>query len=354
MDWFAKQLLRWHGIHGRKNLPWQIDKSPYRVWLAEIMLQQTQVATVIPYYHAFVKRFPSLVSLANATEDEVLHLWTGLGYYRRARMLFQTAQTLHHKYNGAFPANLKELCDLPGIGRSTAGAILSCSFGISAPILDGNARRVLSRFHAISDARNGNATEKTLWQFAEFHTPSTSAANYTQAIMDLGAGICTRTNPKCVICPLSNRCKAFLTDSVSDYPKKTKKKIKREESMRVLLILDKFNRCLVQKRPETGIWANLWAPPEIPFGQSVETVLTECGLPQVSDTGSNEKLTLVHVLSHIRLTIEAIPVRYSMNFEQSETPPGFRWYSVNADDQLGVSAATLKLLDAATKPASIT
>ena len=345
MYWFARQLLRWHDDHGRNDLPWQVDKTPYRVWLAEIMLQQTQVATVIPYFHTFIERFPTLASLAEASEDEVLHLWTGLGYYRRARMLLQTAQIVKDHFNGEFPQTLEELWQLPGIGRSTAGAILSSAFNKPEPILDGNVRRVLSRFHGVGGQPQRSVTERTLWELAANHTPRQRAATFNQAIMDLGAGVCSRTKPRCNDCPVKSECYAHKTDTIELYPAKKINRSKRKETIRMVLILDSENRCLLQKRPEKGIWASLWAPPEIGLDQDIATAIETLGLPTVSDACQLNELRLEHRLSHIDLTIRAFPLKYPTS-SVPKLRSDMRWFSADADEQVGVSAATLKLMDA--------
>ncbi len=218
MDTFAERLLTWYEKHGRHDLPWQRDATPYHVWVSEIMLQQTQVATVIPYYERFVERFPDVRSLADAAIDEVLHHWSGLGYYARARNLHKAARTVCDEFGGQFPPVLEELESLPGVGRSTAGAILSSALGGRAPILDGNVKRVLARYHAIGGWPGRSAVMKTLWEHAEAHTPHERVAEYTQAIMDLGATLCTRSRPACDDCPQRSDCQARALGRQADFP----------------------------------------------------------------------------------------------------------------------------------------
>src|SRR5690606_6541720 len=208
-DDFAQRVLVWFDQHGRKHLPWQQGITPYRVWLSEIMLQQTQVATVIPYFERFIARFPDVQSLAAAPIDDVLHLWTGLGYYARARNLHRCAQTIVRDYGGEFPASVAALSELPGIGRSTAGALASIAHQQRAAILDGNVKRVLARHHAIDGWPGTTQTLSQLWQFAEQHTPDKRSDHYTQAMMDLGATVCTRSKPACDHCPVADSCIAY-------------------------------------------------------------------------------------------------------------------------------------------------
>lgn len=219
---FSAQVLDWYDKYGRKTLPWQIDKTPYKVWLSEVMLQQTQVATVIPYFERFMARFPTVTDLANAPLDEVLHLWTGLGYYARARNLHKAAQQVAALHGGKFPETFEEVAALPGVGRSTAGAILSLSLGKHFPILDGNVKRVLARCYAVSGWPGKKEVENKLWSLSEQVTPAVGVERFNQAMMDLGAMICTRSKPKCSLCPLQNGCIAAANNSWSLYPGKNR------------------------------------------------------------------------------------------------------------------------------------
>ncbi|MDA0977532.1 MAG: A/G-specific adenine glycosylase, partial [Proteobacteria bacterium] len=258
---FADRLLDWFDSHGRKDLPWQLEISAYRVWVSEIMLQQTQVATVIPYFERFLARFPTVDRLAAANQDEVLHLWTGLGYYARARNLHKAAQQVMTDYNGEFPQTLEELTALPGIGRSTAGAILSICFGVRAPILDGNVKRVLTRVFAIEGWPGQAAVQKQLWAKADELTPSTRVADYTQAIMDLGALICRRSSPDCGACPFESDCLARQEDRIKAFPGSKPRKALPVRSTCMMVIQGK-DGVLLEKRPPTGIWGGLWSLPE--------------------------------------------------------------------------------------------
>ncbi len=262
MDDFAQRLLAWFDEHGRHDLPWQRDATAYHVWLSEIMLQQTQVATVVPYYGRFIAAFPDVASLAAAHEDEVLHLWSGLGYYARARNLHAAAKRVVGDFGGAFPATLADLESLPGIGRSTAGAILSTALGGRAPILDGNVKRVLARFHGVAGWPGKSTVAKELWKLAEMHTPRERVADYTQAIMDLGATLCTRSRPACERCPVADGCSAREQDRVEDYPGRKPRKDKPLRRTVFVIACSPSRELFLERRPPTGIWGGLWCFPE--------------------------------------------------------------------------------------------
>ncbi|NNF17171.1 MAG: A/G-specific adenine glycosylase, partial [Gammaproteobacteria bacterium] len=247
----SARLLSWFASHGRHNLPWQQDPAPYRVWVSEIMLQQTQVATVIPYYQKFMQRFPGIDDLAAAPLDHVLHHWSGLGYYARARNLHKAAQQIVAQHGGKFPSTPEDLIGLPGIGRSTAGAILSLALNTRAPILDGNVKRVLARHFAVPGWPGKAAVQHALWELAEAHTPAQQFADYTQGIMDLGASVCTRTRPRCDVCPLQATCEAHRHGTELDYPGRKPKKIKPVRECKMLLCLHD-QHLLLQQRPPTG------------------------------------------------------------------------------------------------------
>jgi A/G-specific adenine glycosylase len=256
----APALLRWWRAHGRHDLPWQRRRTPYRVWISEIMLQQTQVTTVIPYYRGFMARFPNLRALADAPLDEVLHLWSGLGYYARARNLHRAAQLIRDEYGGRFPRRFEQIAALPGIGRSTAGAILALARGERHAILDGNVRRVLARYHAIKGWSGEKRTEARLWALTEQHTPRNNVAAYTQAIMDLGATLCTRTRPRCNECPLASGCRAHALGRETAFPARRPKKARPVRRTRMLLVTC-VNRVLLERRPPAGVWGGLWSLP---------------------------------------------------------------------------------------------
>ncbi|OJX94599.1 MAG: A/G-specific adenine glycosylase, partial [Legionella sp. 40-6] len=262
-DKFSTPLLKWYEIHGRKNLPWQLPRSPYRVWISEIMLQQTQVQTVIPYFERFMKVFPDIETLAYAQDDEVLALWSGLGYYSRARNLHKTAQIIVNEFASIFPQTLTQLINLPGIGESTAAAILSQAFNQRTAILDGNVKRVLSRFFMISGSVDQAATKRKLWSLADACMPEIQCADYTQAIMDLGATCCTPKNYNCVSCPVNTSCLAFNHGEQENYPtKKVKKQIPTVQK-KFLVLTNHDGKIYLEKNPSTGIWGGLWCLPTV-------------------------------------------------------------------------------------------
>ena len=259
---YAQSVLEWYQNHGRHHLPWQIDKTTYRVWLSEIMLQQTQVATVISYYLRFLEAFPDIQTLADASIDQVLQYWQGLGYYARARNLHRAAQIIRDDYQGHFPQDLEQVMALPGIGRSTAGAILTFSCEQSWPILDGNVKRVLARNFQVNGWYGKSETMKRLWQLAGELTPPQKTADYNQAMMDLGAMVCLKTRPKCDVCPLTQHCLSHQRGTQSSYPEKKPRKIKPQKQ--TLMLLHRYqDRILLYRRPPTGIWGGLWSLPEV-------------------------------------------------------------------------------------------
>jgi A/G-specific adenine glycosylase len=259
---FQSAVIEWFDREGRKNLPWQVEPTPYRVWVSEIMLQQTQVATVIPYFLRFMQRFPRLQDLAEAPEEAVLGHWAGLGYYARARNLRKAAQTVLREHGGQLPADLASLAALPGIGPSTAGAILSLSLGVRAPILDGNVKRVLSRHAAIEGWPGDAQTARELWRISAQLTPQTRVAEYTQAMMDLGATLCTRSQPACPRCPVRSDCLAFQLGLTGQLPSPRPKKNLPTRYCWMLVLRDRAGRFYLEKRPPAGIWGGLWSFPE--------------------------------------------------------------------------------------------
>jgi A/G-specific adenine glycosylase len=260
----AGPLLEWFDRHGRKDLPWQRPATPYRVWVSEIMLQQTQVSTVIPYYLRFMERFPDLRRLAAAPLDDVLGLWSGLGYYARARNLHRAAAVVAERFDGRLPADLAALQDLPGIGRSTAGAILALAFGQRHAILDGNVRRVLARLHAIDEWPGRPATLARLWRLADEATPAERVADYTQAIMDFGATLCTRARPACDRCPFAGRCLALAAGAPASYPRPRPRMARPVRAVCALLLTGEAGGVLLERRAHAGIWGGLWSLPEPP------------------------------------------------------------------------------------------
>lgn len=311
---FNQRLLAWYDANGRKNLPWQkklADKNaPYRIWLSEIMLQQTQVATVIPYFESFVAEYPTLRDLAKASEDDVLHLWSGLGYYARARNLLAAAQHVMEKHEGKFPETVEELCRLPGVGRSTAGAIASIAFKKHAAILDGNVKRVLARHFAIPGIPVASKAEKEFWQIAEALTPQTRVNDYTQAIMDLGATLCTRSQPRCEICPLVKTCAAHQQGTQAQFPeKKIKVKKMPVKETTMLLVVNPQREVYLEKRPAQGIWGGLWSLPELSDDQDVKLWCKSRWGVSVKNVRPMEEI--VHTFSHFHLWIHPLVVELS-------------------------------------------
>jgi A/G-specific adenine glycosylase len=259
---FARAIVRWQRRHGRQSLPWQGTREPYAIWLAEIMLQQTQVVAVVPYYLRFRDRFPDIASLAAADEDEVLRLWSGLGYYTRARNLHRAAARIVERYGGAFPQTLAEIEKLPGIGRSTAAAIASFAFGARAAILDGNVKRVLARHFTIAGFPGAPAVERELWRLAESLVPARDNAAYIQGLMDLGATVCTVRNPQCVRCPVRATCGARAANRVAELPApRPRRRVPTRRT--TMLILRRGVDVLLEKRPSVGVWGGLWSFPEV-------------------------------------------------------------------------------------------
>ncbi|MDX2165095.1 MAG: A/G-specific adenine glycosylase [Gammaproteobacteria bacterium] len=328
MSAFSQKVLTWFKKHGRKDLPWQQDISPYRVWVSEIMLQQTQVSTVIPYYERFMKRFPDVKSLAKASEDQVLHLWTGLGYYARARNLHRAAKIIVTEFNNTFPDTLETLQLLPGIGRSTAGAILSISFQKPAAVLDGNVKRVLSRYLAVNNL-------DMLWNHAEAFVPQKNPHHYAQAMMDLGAMICTRTKPKCELCPLEKSCEASLTDRISEFPTKKSSKILPVKQTILLVLKNKTGEVLLEKRPSRGIWGGLWSLPEF-----VDTDAIRQKYPSLKSLKTLQSFR--HTFSHYHLDITPMEGVISSKLGKMGEEQG--WFDLRKPTKLGFSAPVKKIL----------
>lgn len=338
---FTQKVLDWFKKHGRKDLPWQQDITPYRVWVSEIMLQQTQVQTVIPYFEKFIARFPRISDLAKAKEDDVLHLWTGLGYYARARNLHKTAKIIHHQYQDKFPDNLFEIQQLPGIGKSTAGAILAIAMQKNAAILDGNVKRVLARTHAISGWPGVPAVADQLWRLAEKYTPKKNVAAYTQAMMDIGAMICTRTKPLCLKCPLSLLCLARQNDEIMLFPGKQPTKKIPERSIKLLLLCNQNNEVLLIKRPAKGIWGGLWSFPECAENHNIKDWLRENYSWRIQKY--DQWSVFRHTFTHFHLDIT--PIFIQLKSSTKMTPQAHEiWYNVKRPQNLGLAAPVKQLL----------
>ncbi|MBA4697333.1 MAG: A/G-specific adenine glycosylase [Legionella sp.] len=303
---FTKPLLTWFDIHGRKSLPWQNPRTPYRVWISEIMLQQTQVKTVIPYFDRFMERFPEIQDLANASEEEVLAVWSGLGYYSRARNLFKTAQIISTQYNGCFPPDHKLLERLPGIGPSTAAAITSQAFNHPNAILDGNVKRVLTRYFRVEGFPNQTKTHKKLWDLAQQCMDKYRCADYTQAIMDLGATCCTRNKPSCGACPVRRTCGAFLHEEVQVFPNKKIKKQLPTKRQQFILLHTADNDIYLEKRASKGLWGGLWCCPMLD-GEQEETFFEQYAEERLGLTVIKwmPLIDFKHSFSHFHLEIQA-------------------------------------------------
>lgn len=340
---FAPALLRWYELDGRKDLPWQRDRTPYRVWISEIMLQQTQVATVTGYYERFMTRFPDVRRLAAAPLDEVLHLWSGLGYYARARNLHRAAQALVQLHGGEFPATLDEVMALPGIGRSTAGAILALSRGERHPILDGNAKRVLARCFGVGGFPGEGAVEKRLWELAEACTPASRVDAYTQAVMDLGATVCTRANPACLLCPVNTACVARITDRLHEFPSPRPRKLRpRREAW--LVLARSGTQLLLEKRPPSGIWGGLWAFPEFPTRAHA---MQWCSENLASPSGARAADPLHHAFSHFDYAMNPILVSCLGRAPALRDDDRYCWYDTSAPAEVGVPKPVATLLQLA-------
>ena len=341
----SSRLLRWFDRHGRKDLPWQRETAPgerdaYGVWLSEVMLQQTQVATVVGYFERFVAALPTLRDLAAADEDTVLALWSGLGYYRRARFLHQAARICVAQHGGELPRDFIALNALPGIGRSTAGAILAQAHGLRFPILDGNVKRVLARYHGIHGDPAASAIEKQLWRHAEAHTPKQRVADYTQAIMDLGATVCVRSRPHCETCPLAADCVAHRDGLTAQLPSRKAARSIPTRATVMLVLRDGQQRVLLERRGAQGVWSGLWSLPEAVDPASAWRRAQQHA--RIDDAQALAAFT--HVFSHYRLTIEPLL------FDRVTVRPGvaddpqLRWCSIGELDVLGLPAPVRKLL----------
>jgi A/G-specific adenine glycosylase len=339
---FATALLGWYQQHGRHDLPWQHNRSLYCVWVSEIMLQQTQVTTVIPYFEKFMQRFPNIEALSHATQDDVLLHWAGLGYYSRARNLHKAATLIRENYQGVFPVDYAEVLALPGIGPSTAGAILAQATGQRHAILDGNVKRVLARYQAIEGWPGQKPVEKQLWEFAELYTPENKVDDYTQAIMDLGATLCTRSAPACETCPLMTGCKAYQQNLVAQLPTKKPKKVIPVRQKRFLIIRNKQGEMLMEKRPPSGIWGGLWSLPELDMEQTVAIAVEKNMQLEVSQ--HNDLPAFRHTFSHFHLDITPCEVLVGSKAQGVAEDKQYKW--CNDISQLALAAPVSIILRA--------
>lgn len=342
---FTRTILHWFEAFGRHDLPWQNTQDPYRIWVSEIMLQQTQVQTVIPFYQRFMARFPDIKSLASANQDEVLHHWTGLGYYARARNLHNAAQTIVDKHKGNFPQEFEDVLALKGIGRSTAGAILSFAYSQRHPILDGNVKRVLSRHFGIEGWAGKRVVSDQLWDIAENCTPKKSVAKYTQAIMDFGATLCSRSKPNCEACPLATSCVALQTNQVKNLPSKKPKVTLSTKQTALLIIKNKKDQYFLTQRPPTGIWGGLWSFPELE-SHSLDKIhkqeILDFGLANVVVEKIGD--TFTHTFSHFHLEITPVYASCEKLLTNSISDKATIWYDPKEPLQIGLAAPIKQLL----------
>lgn len=344
MDAFAQHLLDWYARHGRHHLPWQQPRTAYRVWISEVMLQQTQVATVIPYFQRFVAALPDVRALAAAPEDQVMALWSGLGYYRRARYLHAAAKLCVTQHHGELPDAVAELGALPGIGRSTAGAILALAHGRRHAILDGNVKRVLARFHGIRGWPGERATEHALWELAESHTPTAQVAAYTQAIMDLGATVCTRAHPRCDACPQARDCAARRAGLVDAIPAPRPARILPERQLVFVVLRDRTDRVLLQRRPAQGVWPRLWSLPEAADADSAHALAAR--LARIDGHAGAPMPAIRHTFTHFKLRAVPIVWRDAQQLARVADNPDTHWCTQDEIAALGVPAPVRQWLRA--------
>ena len=339
---FAERVLTWFDQHGRRDLPWQRDTSPYRVWVSEIMLQQTQVKTVIPYFERFMQALPTVQALAAASEDTVLHLWTGLGYYARGRNLHRAAKTVCAELGGTLPDTVEGLCELPGIGRSTAGAIVSIACRQRAVILDGNVKRVLARHRAVTGWPGQGAVHERLWQIAGQYTPAARSAEYSQAMMDLGATVCTRAAPACARCPLAVDCEALALGQQQAFPGRKPRKILPIKTTAFVMASASNGDIWLERRPGSGIWGGLWCFPEITdAAQAARWCLDHWGVePDSIEVWPGFR----HTFSHYHLDIQPVRVTLPTNPGAVMEAPDRLWYNRRQPAAVGLAAPVASLL----------
>jgi len=342
---FSSKLLAWFDVSGRHDLPWQHPRTPYRVWLSEIMLQQTQVKTATPYFLRFVAALPSLPHLAAAPLDDVLALWSGLGYYTRARNLHAAAQRCVERHEGTLPRDPEALTALPGIGRSTAAAILSQAWGDRFAILDGNVKRVLARYHGIAGWPGQPTVERQLWALAEGHLPPHRLADYTQAQMDLGAMLCTRSKPACVLCPLRDHCVARRDGRIVELPTRKPGKTLPQRHAHVLWLEDAQGHVLLQRRPPTGIWASLWTLPQADDADAAR-IWFDAQLRGNFRDGATLP-AIAHAFSHYKLALQPLHWRGIAARDHVRDNDDLRWVPREQLAKLGIPAPIRTLLESA-------
>jgi len=339
---FSDSVLHWCDQHGRKTLPWQVRRTPYRVWVSEIMLQQTQVATVIPYFEKFMQRFPDVVALADAETDQVMYYWSGLGYYARARNLHKAAQIIRDQYSGKFPQEIEQVIALPGIGRSTAGAILSLACDQPHAILDGNVKRVLARYFMIEGWYGTTNVLNQLWEKATLLTPTENVASYNQAMMDIGSLVCTRSKPLCNECPVNEGCRSFKENQQSAFPTPKPKKNIPVKKVRMAMLCDSDSALLLQRRPPAGIWGGLLSFPEIPEDMPIsqwcaDTLGFKVGRPQSWPV-------VRHTFSHFHLDITPVLISVNQKSTRLMDQDHWVWYKGNSIEMGGLAAPVKRLI----------
>ena len=339
----SQKILAWFDQHGRHDLPWQKNPTSYRVWISEIMLQQTQVTTVIDYFERFMKRFPTLATLAQAPLEDVFHLWSGLGYYARAKNLHKAAQMIDTQHQGKFPTDYEAVLALPGIGRSTAGAILAISTEQKYPILDGNVKRVLARHFAVDGFMLDPKTLAKLWQHSEKMMPEKRIKDYTQAMMDLGATVCTRSQPKCTICPIASSCVAKKLDQLKLYPMpKPKAKMPTQSTAVLMLVSRKHQSLLLEKRPIKGIWGGLWSLPECPLQTPIQEWCCKTFKLNLEIIETWEPFR--HTFTHFHLNIQPILCLVQDPPTQNALGLKHKWYPFEKTDTLGLATPIRALI----------
>ena len=347
MDCFTAQIIEWSKIHGRKDLPWTQQRSPFRVWVAEVMLQQTQVGAVLRHFDRFVERFPDVVSLSTATRDEVLSAWYGLGYYRRAIRMHEAAGIIVQKHAGQLPNTMSDLQALPGIGRSTAGSILASAWDISAPILDANVRRVLSRYHGVNGPNDTRITERQLWELAESHTPPQDSRVYNQAIMDFGALWCTQRNPKCAQCPVMAKCTAYQRNQVVEFPASPTSTPVHLTTLSACVVFDSSFACLLRLRGATGTYAHMWDSPELPTDTKVRIFLKQLQLPTSDFTLLERVHEYCYRISNQRVSEKLTIAKYNIPSIELGTPINTQWTSYSSLGSVGLPVRTMQRIELA-------
>ena len=348
MALFRRRALRWFDRHGRKSLPWQRARGAYPAWVAEIMLQQTRVGTVIPYYKKFIARFPNIAALAEAAPDELLHYWSGLGYYARARNLQAAAKKIIAQHGGVFPEKFEDALALPGIGRSTAGAILAFAHGARHAVLDANVRRVLARHYAVGEDGDARGAEAQLWELAGRLLPRARVGDYNQALMDIGAGVCT-ARPNCAECPLAISCEARRRGEQLAYPRRAGKRARPSKSVTMLLVQNRRAELLLVRRPPSGIWGGLWSPPEYAHnGRAAPraAMVRDCELQFGLVVKPGRALPGIrHSFTHFDLDIRPLPAAVVAAAPRGMDGGAQIWYNPKKPARIGLPSAVGRILE---------